>query len=137
MPEKRRVKRLEALILEIVGPLVAHGLADPRLSLVTVTRVRLSPDLTVARINWSTLGDEADRTKAAHALEHARGRIQAAVAQALRTRVTPRLTFHYDESLARAQRLTDVLERLSRERAEREGPAPEAEGPAEEPGGGS
>jgi len=130
MADKRRVKRLEALILETVGPLVAHGLADPRLSMVTVTRVRLSADLTVARVNWSTLGDEAERSKAAHALEHARGRMQAAVARALQTRVTPRLSFHYDESLARAQRVTEVLDRLARERAEREEPPPEGEADA-------
>jgi ribosome-binding factor A len=133
VPAERRVKRLEALILEIVAPLVAHGLSDPRLSMVTVTRVRLSPDLSVARVNWSTLGDSGNISKAEHALEHARGRIQAAVAKALRTRVTPRLAFHYDESLARAQRVTETLEQLARERAAREGTAPAPEAPPEKP----
>jgi len=129
--DKRRIKRLETAILETVAPLVAHGLADPRLGMVTVTRVHLAPDLSIAHVNWSTLGGASEESKAAHALEHARGRIQKAVAAALQTRVTPKLVFHYDESLARAQRVTDVLDKLARERIEREGRAPE---PREEPG---
>jgi len=124
MPDKRRLKRLETLILETVAPLVAHGLADPRLGMVTVTRVHLAPDLSIAHVNWSTLGGAAAESKAQHALEHARGRLQAAVAAALQTRTTPRLLFHHDESLARAQRVTEVLDQLARERAEREGTPP-------------
>jgi len=137
MPDKRRLQRLETAILETVAPLVAHGLSDPRLQMVTVTRVHLAPDLSIAHVNWSTLGGASEESKAAHALEHARGRIQAAVAAALQTRVTPHLVFHYDESLARAQRVTEVLDRLARERAEREGtlpPAPDAPPAPEEPG---
>jgi ribosome-binding factor A len=121
MADRRRVKRLEALILQTVAPLVSHGLSDPRLAMVTVTRVKLAADLSVARVNWSTLGGPGDVVKVQRALEHARGPLQAAVAAALRTRVTPRLAFHYDESLVRGQRVTEVLEQLSRERAEREG----------------
>jgi ribosome-binding factor A len=124
MADKRRLKRLETLILETVAPLVAHGLSDPRLGMVTVTRVHLSPDLSVAHVNWSTLGGASAESKAKHALEHARGKIQSAVAKALQTRVTPHLEFHFDESLARAQRVTEVLTKLAQERAEKEGTEP-------------
>jgi ribosome-binding factor A len=132
MADKRRIKRLENVILQAVAPMVAHGLTDPRLSMVTVTRIRLSPDLSVARVNWSCMGSEADRSKAAHALEAARGVLQGAVAKAMQTRTTPRLHFHFDESLAKALRVTEILEDLARERAAREGPAEED---ADEPAG--
>jgi len=122
MADPRRIRRLEAAILQTVAPLVSTGLADPRLSLVTVTRIRLSRDLSVARVNWSVLGEAADRSRAAHALEHARGALTKAVAQRLQTRVTPRLEFHFDPSLEKAQRINEVLAQLERERAEREGP---------------
>jgi len=85
MADERRLKRLEIAILETVAPLVAHGLADPRLQMVTVTRVHLAPDLSVAHVNWSTLGGASAESKAKHALEHARGKIQSAVAKALQT----------------------------------------------------
>jgi len=131
MADPRRVRRLEAAILQTVAPLVSHGLSDPRLSLVTVTRIRLSRDLSVARVNWSVLGEDADRSRAAHALEHARGTLTKAVAQRLQTRVTPRLEFHFDPSLEKAQRVNEVLDQLARERAEREG-LPEDEAGDEE-----
>ena len=121
MPDRRRLQRLENAILHAVAPLISHGLADPRLNLVTVTRIRLSADLTVARVNWSCLGDRAARSMAAKALEDARGVLQGTVGKSLHTRVTPRLEFHYDESLERAVRVNTILEDLARERREREG----------------
>jgi ribosome-binding factor A len=129
MADKRRLQRLEVAILETIAPLVAHGLSDPRLTMVTVTRVHLAADLSVAHVNWSTLGGASEESKAQHALEHARGKLQAAVAAALRTRTTPRLVFHFDESLAKAQRVTEVLEQIARERAAKEGTPPEAAPP--------
>jgi len=120
MPDKRRIERLEHLILETVAPLISHGLSDPRLAMVTVTRVRLSPDLSLARVNWSTIGDTAARSKAAHALDDARGYLTASVARSMRTRTTPRLEFHYDESIEKATRVSAILAELARERAERE-----------------
>jgi ribosome-binding factor A len=132
MADKRRIQRLEVAILETIAPLVAHGLSDPRLQMVTVTRVHLAADLSIAHVNWSTLGGASEESKAQHALEHARGKLQAAVAAALRTRTTPRLVFHHDDSLAKAQRVTEVLERIARERAEKEGTAPEAPPPGPE-----
>lgn len=124
MADRRRIQRLEAAILQTVAPLVAHGLLDPRLNLVTVTRVKLSRDLSVARVNWSVLGGDADRSRAEHALAHARGRLQGAVARSLQTRVTPRLEFHYDASLAKAQRVNELLDQVARERAAHAPPPP-------------
>jgi len=128
MVEPRRIKRLEQHILRTIGPLIAHGLSDPRLGLVTVTRVRLSRDLSVARINWSCVGTDADRSRAEHALDHARGHLQSAVARAMRTRTTPHLEFHYDPSLANAARIDQILSHIEEERRAR---APEDEDPPE------
>ena len=134
MADQRRLRRLEATMLQTLGPMVSHGLKDPRLQMVTVTRIRLSADLGVARVNWSTLGTPGDRSKAAHALESARGPLQSAVARNLRTRVTPRLEFHYDASAEKAQEIHAILDQLALERAEKEAAlqppedaAPEAE----------
>ena len=128
MANARRIQRLENVILQTVGPLISHGLNDPRLEMVTVTRIRLSADLSKARVNWSCLGGDGNRSKATHALEHARGHLQSAVARALQTRTTPRLDFYYDAGLEHSVRVNAILDRLARERAEREGePAEGAE----------
>jgi ribosome-binding factor A len=133
MARERRIKRLENVLLQTVAPLISHGLLDPRLNLVTVTRISLSADLSTARVNWSCLGSQSERTQAMHALEHARGRLQASVARAMQTRTTPRLEFHYDESLEKAVRVSRILDDLARERAAREGGDEAGE---EEPGEG-
>ncbi len=128
MPDERRLRRLEKQILHTLAPLISHGLLDPRLRLVTVTRVRLSPDLGIARVNWSCLGTAADRSKAAHALEHARGPLQGAVAGDLRTRTTPRLLFHFDEIAEKALRVQEILTELARQRGDPP-PPPGSESP--------
>ena len=132
MPDPRRIKRLEKVILHTVAPEVSHGLRDPRLQFVTVTRIRLSSDLSVARVNWSILGGEADRNKAQRALEDARGRLQGKIGRSMQTRVLPRLEFYYDESLEKAARVGEILDKLARERAENEPKEEEAKQEEEE-----
>jgi len=132
MPDPRRIQRLEQLILQTLGPTIAQ-LDDPRMGLVTVTRIRLSRDLSVARVNWSCVGDEGERNRSEHALEHACGYLQSIVAGAMHTRVTPRLEFHYDESMENAARISGILHKLAVERGEtEEGEEPEETDEGEE-----
>lgn len=130
MPTPRRIARLQRVILETAATAVHRDLADPRIGFVTLTRVQLARDLTAATIFWSCLGTEADRRKSARALEDATALVQAVVAGALGTRVTPALRFRYDPSLANAARLEGIFEKLRRERGEV--PAPEEAPPAPE-----
>ena len=61
MPDDRRLLRLQQLILETVASTVLHDLDDPRIGMVTVTRVKLAKDLTQATIYWSTLAPDGPR----------------------------------------------------------------------------
>ena len=126
MPPPRRIQRLQQLILEVAATAVQRELADPRLGFVTLTHVRLAPDLMQATVFWSCLGTEAQRRTTARALLAATPVVQSIVAKALTTRVTPALTFQYDPSLAHAERLETIFEKLRRERP----PAPEEAAPA-------
>ncbi len=131
MVNEIRLKRLSEVVKQRASEVILLELKDPRIGFVTVTRVKLARDLTMATVFWSIIGSPGDRSKAAHALEDARGFIQRAVARAMQTRVTPRLTIQYDPSLERAQKVFEILARLKRERAERgeEEPAPGAGSP--------
>ncbi|MHC4954098.1 MAG: 30S ribosome-binding factor RbfA [Planctomycetota bacterium] len=138
MPNPRRIERLEQVILRTLGPEISQ-LADPRLGMITITRIRLSRDLALARVNWSCVGTQAERELSAHALEHARGYLQSAIADAMRTRVTPRLEFYFDPSMENAARIGEILHQLAEERGDleeetEEEPAEGTEkGPAEAP----
>lgn len=105
-----RMRRVNEVMREVVADAIASELDDPRIGFVTVTAVETSPDLRSARVFVSVLGDEEARESTLAALSSAHGVLQAAINRELRLKRTPTLKFVYDESLERAQRLTDLLE---------------------------
>lgn len=105
----RTKARLEARILERAAHAIEFEVRDPRATFITLTRVELSDDLSIAKIYWSTLGGRSERSKAEHMLESAGGFIQRQVARILETRRVPRLVWHFDESLIRAQELDKAI----------------------------
>ncbi|NLE76566.1 MAG: 30S ribosome-binding factor RbfA, partial [Chloroflexi bacterium] len=107
----RRQRRVADLLQEEISDLVARQLQDPRLSLVTITHVEVSPDLHLARVYFSTL-DEADQPQALEALQHAAGFLRRELGARVRLRFTPQLEFHIDRALARSLRLEELLDQL-------------------------
>ena len=120
-----RLKRLEKLALQVSSKVVLFELHDPRLEMVTLTRVKLTSDLAHGTIFWSTMGNDAHRNKVAHALASAVGPVQRAIAASFETRRTPRLTFQFDKSIEGAIRVGGILDELKKERVEREGDEPD------------
>jgi ribosome-binding factor A len=105
----RRVNEsVRAVVAEAVG-----GLGDPRLGIVTVTGVSVSPDLHDARVYVSVLGGAKRRAGAMAALESARGVVQGRLARELRMKRTPHLTFEYDPSVERGVHMTKLIDELA------------------------
>jgi ribosome-binding factor A len=121
MPADIRLKRLEKAALHRASEVVLFELADPRLTMVTLTRVELAKDLSHAVIFWSTLGEGGQRTKVEHALRDGAPLVQSAIAKAFDTRRTPHVTFRFDESIAGAVRVSGILDAIQKERAARSG----------------
>jgi ribosome-binding factor A len=105
-----RMPRVNEAIREVLGAAVTTDLKDPRVGFVTITEVETSPDLRAARVYVSVLGSEAEREKALEGLRSAHGFLQGKIASELRIKRTPTLTFHYDESIERAARLSRLLD---------------------------
>lgn len=118
MANPRRIQRLQQLILQTAANHVQRELEDPRIGLVSITRVKLSPDLTQAILYWSVLGDEAQQRTTERGLEHALPSIQRAIAHAMQTRVTPRCELRYDQGMENAQRMEAIFTKLAEERGE-------------------
>ncbi len=110
MPAKR-TDRVGALLKAALSELLLRGVKDPRVGMVTVTGVDLSPDLKHARVFVSTLGDEAARERTLAGLASARAYLQAHAGKRLGLRFTPELRFEVDPSFEAA----DKVERLLRE----------------------
>jgi ribosome-binding factor A len=107
----RRVNEsVRAVIAEGVGQL-----KDPRIGMVTVTGVVVSPDLGEVRVFVSVLGGERKRAATLRGLESARGVLQAKINRELTLRRTPMLTFAYDESVERGVRMTKLIDDLARD----------------------
>lgn len=123
MPNDIRILRLEKVALQRASQVVLYELADPRLTMVTITRVELAKDLTYGTVYWSCLGGKGDRSKAEHALRDATGFVQSEIAKVFRTRRTPKIRFEFDPSIAGAVRVGNLLTKLEKEREAREGGA--------------
>lgn len=108
----RRTERIESLIQAVLGELVLKKLKDPRIGFVTITRVKITPDLKEARVYYSVLGKEKEKREAGLALEHAAGFLQHEIAAALKLRFTPKLAFDLDESLEESMRIEQILREL-------------------------
>jgi ribosome-binding factor A len=105
----RRTDRVGEAIQELVAGLLVREIKDPRIGLITITAVRVSPDLRHARIYFSTLGDDEQRTRSLRGLRSAAGFIRGQVARQLNLRVAPELVFEFDPSLEAAERLSRLL----------------------------
>jgi len=118
MPNPRSLARLAARIHERAAHCLEFELRDPRATFITITRVEVSKDAGHARIHYSVLGDAGERSKAAHMLASATGFIQKQVARVLETRIVPRLSFHYDDSIEHAAEMSQAIQAaLERDRA--------------------
>jgi ribosome-binding factor A len=120
---ERRIARLQEQIKQRVAEVVAHEMADPRVGIVTITRVKLDREMATCKVFWSVIGDEKARRRNEAVLVHARRYVQHEVAEILHTRSVPQVQFLFDESIEGVQRVTGILHRLKQEREAREGEA--------------
>ena len=118
MSTQVRPERVGQEIQAVIGKMLTRGeLRDPRIGYITITGVKMSPDLRVARVFYSMIGTEEQRKDTQKGLEAAKGFIRREVTEAVNLRVSPEIFFSFDESLERGDR----IERLLREVKEKEG----------------
>ena len=104
-----RLGRVAEQIQRDLAELIRGELKDPRVGLVTLTGVELSPDYRHAKVFFTTLGGENAVSSARKGLTHAAGFLRSGLAASLRLRVVPELHFTYDESVERGDRLTRLI----------------------------
>ena len=92
--------------------MLARDVHDPGIGFVTLTRVRVSPDLQLARVYFTALGDEKTQKKSARALERAAPVLRRQIGVRLRLKRTPELKFEYDDSIAGQDRIEQILNEL-------------------------
>jgi ribosome-binding factor A len=119
-------------IRQQLSEMLARGTVhDPGIGFITITRVKVSPDLQVARVYYTTLGDPKARGETAKALERANPYLRRQVGSRLQLRRVPELQFQFDESVMHQDRVEQILRDLHEEEAQRRAAASPEEAPAE------
>lgn len=118
MANKRLLQVGEAIREHLAMMLVRGEVSDPRIRNVTLNAVKVSPDLQIARVYYSVLGDESVRGGVAQGLKNASGFFRRSLGEALGLRYTPHLHFYYDETIERSARMGELFAAIDRERKE-------------------
>lgn len=127
----KKLLRAEETVKREIGHILDRKVQDPRIGMVTVTRVELSDDFRYAKVHVSFMGDGPEREEALRHLRKAVKFVRGELAHSLRMRVSPFLTFVLDESSERYIRISEVLKRIDEEDGERPAGDGDAETPAD------
>jgi ribosome-binding factor A len=107
----RPIRVAELIQAEIADLLLRH-LKDPRLTMATISRVVVSPDLRHARIYVSRVGSEAEQQAAMAGFQQATGFIRRHLGKRLKLRYVPQLDFQLDTAIAYGVRVSRLLQEL-------------------------
>ena len=112
---------LASTIQKELALMILRDLNDPRLpaeTLPTITRVKVSPDLSIADVYVTIMGTPGQQTAGLNALKHSAGLMRTKLTKALTLRVAPYVKFHMDEDLKKELELLDVLHKVQKENEE-------------------
>lgn len=108
----RRVRKAAEAVREVVSMAIIADLKDPRIANVTVTYVEVSPDMRMAKVYVSVMGDEKKQNLCLHGLKHSAGYLQKKVSQRIDSRHTPRLEFVLDKGVKKSIEIAQILAEL-------------------------
>ena len=108
----QRTDRVDELLRQEIGALLAKELADPRIGFTTITDVETSPDLRHAKVWVSVIGGKSDRTETIRALQASMGFVRHELGKRLRIKRIPALHVQLDDSAERGTRLLHLLGEL-------------------------
>lgn len=105
-----RPARVAEVIREVAAETILFKMQDPRVRGVTVTRVEVPSDLQSAKIYVSVMGSAAEVQQCLHGLNRSSGYVQRQLADRLKLRYTPALSFHVDVGLKNSQTVNRILQ---------------------------
>lgn len=118
MVDVARARKLGERIQEIVAETLELRVKDPRLGFITVTDVRVSPDLHDATVFYTVFGSDEDAANTAAALESCKGMVRSEVGKRTGVKFTPSLTFIRDALPESVRMIDDLLQEAASADAE-------------------
>ena len=117
MAQGSRPERVGDQIRKELSELIAREVHDPGIGFLTVTQVKMTPDLQNARVYYTIIGDEKARKQTQRALGRATPFLRRQVGNRVRLKTVPTLEFFYDESIERQDRIEKIMLDIQAERA--------------------
>jgi ribosome-binding factor A len=116
----RRTERVGSTIQHELAQIMMRELTDPRLAehMISITRVKVSPDISIADVYVTVMGTPGQQTAALNALKHSAGLMRTKLTKQLALRVAPFLKFHIDENLKKELAVLDLIDKAAKESAE-------------------
>jgi ribosome-binding factor A len=106
-----RSRRIESEIQRVLAALIAREVKDPRVGNVTITSVRVAPDMGTARVYFTPFASREPPEQVRQGLTHAASFLRGELGRRLSLRHAPRLEFLFDDSVEGAARLTSLIDR--------------------------
>jgi ribosome-binding factor A len=113
-----RADRIADQIRAELGDLLMREVRDPGLGFVTLTYVRVTPDLQLARVYYTALGDAEALKQTGKALARATPFLRSQIGRRIRLRRVPELQFFFDDTIQRQHRIEELLEEIRRNEAQ-------------------
>ena len=124
---------LGSTIQRELAEIIMRDLSDPRLTgFPSITRVKVSPDLSIADVYVTIMGTEGAQTAALNALKHSAGIMRTRLTKVLSIRQAPFLKFHIDEGLRKEIAVLDLIRKANEEDRARLGDAPQDDAPQDD-----
>lgn len=109
-----RIQRIEKLIEKELATILQNEAHNELLHFVSITKVVLAPDMSLATIWFTVLGSDAEKEATAKALDGAKGYLRSEIAHRLDIRRSPELRFKYDESIDYGNHIEEILNDLKK-----------------------
>ena len=116
MSQGSRPERVADQLRVELAQLLSREVHDPGVGFVTLTRVQVTPDLHIARVYYTALGNQEARHATSRALDRAAPFLRRHIGSRLRLRRVPELTFIYDDSIAGQDRMEQLLNEIHAQR---------------------
>lgn len=113
----RRQEKLNRQLMEIFGTALQGEIQDPRLQMISLTRIKVNRDASHAMIYFVSDDEDYTPQEQEAAFKRAKGFLRGLIADTLDLRYTPDLGFRYDPSIEENERINDLFEQIAQERA--------------------
>lgn len=114
MPSYRQGRINEELVREVSD--ILRGVKDPRVSgsFISITAAKCTPDLKNAKIYYSAIGKGRELTDIKRGLDSAAGYVRSQIAQRLNLRITPEISFIFDDSMEEGAKMFELLKEVEK-----------------------